>query len=436
MRVVQNLFGVIALIVLSNLTVTRCKLFCQQHAKQDSLTSRVGLFLSSNLSLSKINKFRSDLCCGRRPFSSSDKICCFGKIISKITMRCCPDGSFLPKDSVCRCHPSSKWVVSQITKMDFLERKHFHLIEELTLLLKDTKTRLDNLQNEIIRMDAKAQYFYDLFFQMTGIERTDSEEAKQIIDLIKFQNSFEKEDELTSEKYISYIDYNPKARIFDNKMQQDRKFVNMDNSDKKSIEMLVLEREAILSKLKTKHWELKAIHKVLINEKEIYDIAANDRLLLANFRGIFDELMTLVIEMETALRQEYPEYTRIIRGRNETQSYDEKDTESLEDLRMQLRQRLAEDPMGLSLNSSIDDPKHDSHQKKNESQTRLCDFSAWIRYLASYESRISAIGQDIKHFQQAFLDRRSVEKSEIKTIDQLQRSIKQNFLVERYHRRF
>ena len=39
-------------------------------------------------------------CCGRKPFDSNRFICCLGKILSKLTMKCCLDGSFLPKQSV------------------------------------------------------------------------------------------------------------------------------------------------------------------------------------------------------------------------------------------------------------------------------------------------------------------------------------------------
>ena len=58
-------------------------------------------------------------------------------------------------------------------------------------------------------MDAKAQYFYDLFFQMTGIERTDSEEAKQIIDLVKMLIS-----NLKKVKDISNKHYQKNMKIF------------------------------------------------------------------------------------------------------------------------------------------------------------------------------------------------------------------------------
>lgn len=215
---------------------------------------------------------------------------------------------------------------------------------------------------------------------------------------------------------------------------------------RKEIEMLVLEREALLAELRPKHWKANALHRLLESERAVFEIAGNDRRLMANFRSIFDELMSLVIEMEDSLRQEYPEFDA--HRRRDFERRDPADGErSLEDARAELRRRLAEDPLGWSAQTPpplSDQPQRDAQTAPEDAAmpAQLCGFDAWHDYLQTYERRARAIEGDLRALRRAIDGQRygaEVPPSEavrVRTVEQVKRTSGRNFLIARYHRRF
>jgi len=360
-------------------------------------------------------------CCGRKPFDSNRFICCLGKILSKLTMKCCLDGSFLPKQSVCRCHPQSDWIKKQITEMDRLQKEHIHLIEQLSTLVKHTEIKKKNIELQIKKMDKNAENMYNLFLNKMQLEKEDSNEADHIIKMIKFQYTDESEKNKEADLFdVEYFD-RKKRNVFD----EEQTFLN----GPKNIEAVVLKRESLLEQLSQKYQKLNQLESMLQNENIISGITKNDMQLMSDFISIFDELMTEVLEMEKSLIEEHPDIYEPEKSFND----------SLEERKLSIRRALSEDPLGFqtSFRSSeipLDEVKHT--RKSSTKKNKFCDFTPWLSYINSYKARVTTVKSDIKSLRSALTRKDSLTGIKaVKTAKQLENASAKKYLVKPYYRR-
>jgi len=185
--------------MIMQITIGKEKLFCQKRKDTNHTLADNGVNNGSFIT----KQWIPDMCCGNRPYNSQIRMCCFGKTISRNTMRCCPDGTILPIDTICRCHPQSIWVRKQLDEMSSIEKRQINLVKEIKTLITHTKTHMINLQEEIKTLDSQAQQLYEIFVSKINIDINDPTEAKNVIEMINFKYGNENKINMENENDLS-----------------------------------------------------------------------------------------------------------------------------------------------------------------------------------------------------------------------------------------
>jgi len=285
---------------------------------------------------------KPNLCCGIKPFSSKHGLCCMGKVLKKDLFKCCLDGTIVPKDSVCLCHPASSWVKDQIIRVSSLENKLNDIERDLKGIISNLKSPIIQLQEEIETMEKITRDLYEEVIVLVDDSiRVDPYEVDYIVKLIIFLNENEnkmngvkKQMSLlrdTSENTVpqglrglrSTMKWSRGLQVL---ITQEIQVNLRDEGNVKTMKKLVLKREKILEKISDRKLILGRFNNHLKNVRSALSIINNDIKLMEHLHGILDNKLTLVIQMENTFAEETKmlnfsfSTTEILAMTNETQN--------------------------------------------------------------------------------------------------------------------